>query len=98
VSAPDVMTNPETEPEASHLRNVLRQIGVILGDDRRLLVDRTLMKIAPLVRDALERPATNGAVIDALVKENGDLQSKILDMQDRLRQFRETLIARQVGQ
>lgn len=96
MSAPDVLCHSETEPEAAHLRNVIRQIGVIAESDRRCLVDRTLIKIREVAREALERSATNGAVIDALVKENGDLQSEILELRERLRQYRETLIAKGV--
>jgi hypothetical protein len=95
---PAVLTDPATEPEAAHLRNVLRQIGTIVADDRRCLVDRTLIKILAIAREALERSATNGTVIDALTKENGDLQSELLELRERLRQYRESTISGQVGQ
>jgi hypothetical protein len=98
VTTPDVLRDPETEPEAAHLRNVLRQIGVIAESDRRCLVDRTLVKIREVAREALARPATNGAVIDCLVRENGDLQSEILELKDRIRRYRETLIAKGVSE
>lgn len=100
MSAPDVLTNPETEPEAAHLRNVLRQIQIILDTERSGDLERVVAigRVRHVVQEALLRPRTNGAVIDALTKENGDLQSQILDLQGRLRQYRDTLVAKQVGQ
>lgn len=96
MSAPDVLCHAETEPEAAHLRNVLRQIRQIATspfDNHRRPNQRV---IAELCDRALARSATNGAVIDALVKENGDLQSEILELREQLRQYRETLIAKGV--
>jgi hypothetical protein len=101
MSAPDVLTDAKTEPEAAHLRNVLRQIVVILDTERSGDLERVvaLARVRDVVQLALERPMTNGAVIDALAKENGDLQSQILDLQQRIRQYRDTMIAKgQVGQ
>jgi hypothetical protein len=110
MSTPEVLANPKTEPEAAHLRNVLRQIQLVVrtasdtpGGDLSLgergVRDEALDRVGAICDQALARSATNGAVIDALVKENGDLQSQILDLQGRLRQYRDTLIAKgQVGQ
>jgi len=78
IGTPEVLKNPDTEPEAAHLRNVLRRLRVAgehsIPPELLLVID-----------NALARPRTNGAVIDQLTQANGDLQSEILDLQGQLR-------------
>ncbi len=81
IGTPEVLKNVSTEPEAAHLRNVLRRIQQIGSNDSY----DVLVTIVGICRDALKRPRTNGGVIDQLVKENGDLQSEIVDLQARAR-------------
>jgi hypothetical protein len=86
IGIPRVLTDADTEPEASHLRNVLRRIKQMADNDDGAVL-RTIVGIC---KDALKRPRTNGPVIDQLTKENGDLQSEVLELQARIRAFRES--------
>lgn len=90
IGTPEILKNADTEPEAAHLRNVLRRVVSIgnatMPPDR---VPHVLRDIVEICQHALKRPRTNGAVIDRLVQENGDLQSEILDLQARIQIFRD---------
>jgi hypothetical protein len=104
MTAPDVMKNAETEPEASHLRNVLRQVIVLVDTGRSRtptevpfpLAD-ALTRIEQACRAALARPRTNGHVIDELMRVNGNLQSEIVELQLRIDEFRQASIAAPVA-
>jgi hypothetical protein len=84
IGIPRILTDADTEPEAAHLRNVLRRVRQIADND----ANDVLKTIAGICKDALKRPRTNGPVIDQLTKENGDLQSEIIDMQAQLSSLR----------
>lgn len=96
---PAIMKDAETEPEAAHLRNVIRQVLSIIEADSRQLTDKTLTRLHRVAREALRRERTNGTVIDALVEENGRLKEEVFDLRQRLRNYRETLVSKgQIGQ
>ncbi|NIO41778.1 MAG: hypothetical protein GTO41_17345 [Burkholderiales bacterium] len=84
-ATPDVLKNVDTEPEAAHLRNVLRRIVVLLDQGPG---PADVKSIAEICLAALARPRTNGAVIDKLTKENGDLQSEVIELRARIAQWR----------
>ncbi len=76
------MTRPE--PEAAALRNVLRRVRVLLEKMTPHATAREhcdlLEEARGAVQAALDRPATNGEVIDALQKEVRDLRAVTIDM------------------
>lgn len=86
MSIPEILKSVETEPEAAHLRNVLRRIQSIVVRENHPVLEE-------ICAEALDRPATNGAVIDALVKENGDLRSEGGRLEERLRATKRDAVA-----
>lgn len=71
-----ILTDPETEPEAAHLRGVLREIKHLLSSRPSAVPRGVLTEID----EALKRPATNGAVIDALQAQVAELEGQIEDV------------------
>ena len=107
----NILKSPATEPEAAHLRGVLRQIGIILEvffedfeaewetDTERTgaLVSSLVSRLRTIIKESQRRPRTNGRVIDALTRENGDLESDIIDLTLEVKTLREKLYAAGVG-
>lgn len=87
---PEVLKDASTEPEAAHLRGVLRRV-------RQMLVEgpsyQLASKLDGIIGEALDRPRTNGDVIDALTKENGDLRSEVMRADDRVRSVQRDAVA-----
>lgn len=69
-----VLTNPETEPEAAHLRGVLRKIQDQTDD---FFDPEAVHSIRSLIARALARKPTNGTVIDALQARVAELEGQI---------------------
>jgi hypothetical protein len=84
------------------LRGVLRQIDIILEEalkepEAPANMVRLLGQGRAAARTALKRRRTNGHVIDTLERENGDLQSDIIDLKVDLRRLREKMVRMQEG-
>lgn len=88
IEVPEVLRNADTEPEAAHLRNVLRRLQAEIERGSISLaesdVERHDQKLLEIIETALMRPRTNGRVIDQLNKLNGDLQTSVLDLRARV--------------
>lgn len=72
------------EPEAAHLRGVIRRISAILERMREpgswnLSTEAAVGEIDGACRAAMRRPATNGTVIDQLYRKIGQLEADALD-------------------
>lgn len=72
------------EPEAAHLRGVLRRIDGILDRAReqggwRLSPEAALGELSTVVAEALRRPRTNGAVIDELYAKIAQLEGETIE-------------------
>ena len=81
-----ILTNPETEPEAAHLRSVLRSIDETLVETLQTMVSTRAERRSvgglvndarQAIRDALDRKPTNGTVIDALQARVAELEGQI---------------------
>ena len=92
MATPDVLKSADTEPEAAHLRNVLRRIVSILDSDL-ISIEASLDQIRGAATTALDRPSTNGAVIDSLTRLNGDLQSEVERLRERIRTVKRDAVA-----
>lgn len=83
-----MLRDPATEPEAAHLRNVLRRLRAVIERGAPTLADSDAdahdARVIGIIDEALARPRTNGVVIDALTKANGDLQTERLDLRARV--------------
>lgn len=106
---PDVLKNAKTEPEAAHLRNVLRQLSVILSQGPQpwsqnslvcfvqshltKAIDQRVAQAMKAIKEALKRPRTDGAVVDVLTKENGDLRGEVFDLQVEIHRLKEVASA-----
>lgn len=79
-------TNTDPEPEAAHLRDVLRQIRALIehvhhrchGGYSPTVDGRIAEQVIKACDDALARKPTNGDVIDKLRAENSRLQSELV--------------------
>ncbi|KKL68090.1 hypothetical protein LCGC14_2128470 [marine sediment metagenome] len=80
------MSTGTPEPEAAALRNFLRTIQVHANnaisstEHRELNAYSAIDEIHSVCVRALSRDQTNGDVIDALKRENGELESKVIDL------------------
>lgn len=85
------------EPEAAHLRGVLRQIQGILdratrNDSHTITVDRAKQLIYEACAKALARPWTNGAAIDELTSKIAVLETKLVDQDVDRKLFQERAV------
>lgn len=82
--------NPNEEPEAAHLRDVLRGILHLMEEDdyrdphAQISTRKYHPEIYRRIKKALDRPRTNGAALDAAERTIGDLQDELVTLRFRM--------------
>lgn len=85
------------EPEAAHLRGVLRQVIGILDrasrtDSHAISIDKAKQRLYEVCAAALARPWTNGAAIDELTAKISVLETKLVDQDVDRKLFQERAV------